>query len=76
LLEAQSGAPRGELGAGLKGQWAHRAAVHQATGMVAVQLGVGLAEAIARLRARAFGSERSVYDVAIDVVERRIRFQE
>jgi hypothetical protein len=75
LVEAQAAAPVGELGAGLKGAWAHRAAVHQATGMVAAQLGVGLAEALARIRARAFGSERSVYDVAFDVIEKRMRFQ-
>jgi len=38
--------------------------------------GVNLAEALARLRARAFGEGRSIYDVAFDIVERRIRFEE
>jgi ANTAR domain-containing protein len=76
VLEEQAGAAPDELGAGLRGEWAHRAVVHQATGMVAAQLGIGQAEAVARLRAHAFGSDRSVYDVAFGVVERRIRFQE
>ena len=51
-----------------------RAVVHQATGMVSVQLGVGLAVALVRLRAHAFGTDRSVLEVASDVVVRRLRF--
>ena len=66
----------GELGPGLGGGWTHRAVVHQAAGMIAAQLGVGLVEAIARLRARAFGTDSSIYDLSFDVVERRLRFEE
>lgn len=54
----------------------YRAEVHQATGMVSVQLGVGLAEALARLRAFAFGRDLLLADVAADVVARRLRFTE
>jgi len=54
--------------------WSHRAVVHQATGMVAAQLDVALADALAGLRARAFALDRSIYDVATDVVARRLRF--
>lgn len=43
-----------------------------ATGMLAAQLQIGLDEAFARLRAHAFSSERSVVDVARDVLARRI----
>jgi hypothetical protein len=75
LLEAQSGADPGTLGPGLAGGWTNRALVHQATGMVGAQLEVDLAEAIARIRARAFGTGQSVYDLAVDVVERRLRFE-
>lgn len=53
----------------------HHAAVHQATGMVSVQLDVGMDEAFVRLRARAFTESRPLTDVARDVVSRRIRFQ-
>ena len=48
--------------------------VHQATGMVQVQLGVSTNEAFVRLRARAFATDRSLVDLAGDVVDRRIRF--
>lgn len=48
--------------------------VHQATGMVSVQAGVGLAEALVLLRANAFAAERSILEVAADVVAREIRF--
>jgi hypothetical protein len=53
-----------------------RAVVHQATGMVAVQLAVPLADAVARLRAYAYAQDRPVDEVARDVVERRLRFDE
>jgi hypothetical protein len=54
----------------------HRAEVHQATGMVLAQLGVGAVEALARLRAHAFVEQRLLVDVARDVVARRLRFTE
>jgi hypothetical protein len=50
-----------------------RIVVHQATGMIAVQLDATPADALARLRATAFQSGRSIYDIAQDVVERRVR---
>jgi hypothetical protein len=51
----------------------HQAVVHQATGMVGVQLEVSMVLALAVLRARAFGDGRPVGDVAEDVVARRLR---
>ncbi|MQA78416.1 MAG: hypothetical protein GEV10_08050 [Streptosporangiales bacterium] len=50
------------------------AEVHQATGMMSVQLGVGAIDALARLRAYAYVNDRRVADVAGDVVDRRLRF--
>ena len=50
-----------------------RIVVHQATGMIAAQLDATPADALARLRATAFQSGRSIYDIAQDVVERRVR---
>jgi hypothetical protein len=44
--------------------------------MISMQLGAGLAEALARLRARAYAQDRSVAQVADDVVARRVRFEE
>ncbi len=48
--------------------------VHQATGMVQVQLDISIEHAFLMLRARAFAAERPLIDVAIDVVDRRLRF--
>ncbi|UWZ39662.1 GAF and ANTAR domain-containing protein [Dactylosporangium roseum] len=48
--------------------------VHQATGMVSVQLGLSAALALIRIRAYAYAHERRLRDVARDVVARRLRF--
>jgi hypothetical protein len=53
-----------------------RTVIHQATGMIAAQLDDTIANALARLRAAAFASGRPMYDIAKDVVERRVRFDE
>jgi hypothetical protein len=53
---------------------AHQTQVHQATGMILVQLGVNAEAAFARLRAHAYAEGRRLGDVARDVVERRLRF--
>jgi hypothetical protein len=51
--------------------WAHPAVVHHAVGMVSAQLGVGVDEALLRLRARAFALAQPVEALARDVIERR-----
>jgi len=53
-----------------------RIVVYQATGMIAAQLNETTSNALARLRAAAFASGRPMYDIAQDVVERRVRFDE
>ncbi len=63
-LEAQ---PDGEL---------HRAVVHQATGMLSVQLALPLGEALLRLRAHAYSHDRSIIETAEDVVARRLRLDD
>jgi hypothetical protein len=65
--------PDGEPTA-LTGPIDSRAEVHQATGMITVQLGISLTEALLRLRAHAYDSGQSVTDVAADVVGRRLHF--
>src|ERR1700761_5753690 len=52
------------------------AQVYQATGMVSVQRGVGLEQALALLRAYAFTHERALGEVAAAVVERRLRLDD
>lgn len=53
----------------------YRAAVHQAAGMISVQAGVSVAEALIRLRAHAFRHGRPLNEVADDVVARRVHFR-
>jgi GAF domain/ANTAR domain len=53
-----------------------RIVIHQATGMIAAQLNETTSNALARLRAAAFASGRPMHDIAQDVAERRIRFDE
>lgn len=50
-----------------------RSVVHQAAGMVSVQLDVTVEDAHAALRARAFADERSLADLSADVVTRKQR---
>ena len=50
------------------------AQIHQITGMVLAQLGVSATDALARMWAYAFAEQRSLSDVAHDVVCRRLRF--
>ena len=52
----------------------YRAEIDQATGMISVQLSVKIDEAFVRLRAYAYARDRSLTDVARDVVARRLRF--
>jgi len=52
----------------------NQAVVHQATGMILVQLGVSAEAAFARLRAYAYARNRPLGEVARDVVDRRLRF--
>ncbi len=52
----------------------HRAEIHQATGMVLMQLGVGADEALARMRGYAFVRGSLLIDVAREVVARELIF--
>lgn len=56
---------------GMAGGAYSRHEMHQASGMVAAQLSIGLDDALLVLRGRAFSSGRSVGEVAADVVARR-----
>lgn len=51
-----------------------RREIHQATGMVLVQINSDATEALLVMRAHAFSHDRSLRDVASDVVDRRLVF--
>jgi len=66
-----------EVGVGTESAeaWAYPAVVHNATGMVAEQLGITVDDALLRIRAVGFVIGRDVGDIARDVVERRLRIE-
>jgi hypothetical protein len=74
LLDAASGISGSPAYRPLAGMSDRRAVVYQATGMISVQLGVSLEEALSRLRAHAFAASAALGDVAAEVVSRRLRF--
>jgi hypothetical protein len=52
-----------------------RAGIHLAAGIIAVQLDIPAGEGLDRLRAYSYGHQRSVTDVAADVIDRRLSFE-
>ena len=74
VLALQAEAPPGALAPELETLSGARAEVHQAAGMVSVQLSVTVAEALVRLRARAWVDGRPLGELAADIVARRVRF--
>jgi hypothetical protein len=74
VLVMQGNEPSDELAYELRAGADFHYVVHQASGMVAAQLGVSVREALVRLRAYAFGNDRSLTDVAKEVVDRKLRF--
>ncbi len=76
ILAMQGDAVLGTIAAELEVGTNFHFVVHQAAGMVSVQLGVSVEEALVRLRAFAFGSDRAITDVARDIVERRLRLDD
>ena len=72
ILELQAGAPPEALAAELDTAENLRAVVHQASGMLSVQLEISIADALIRLRAHSYAEKLLVNDVARDVVARRL----
>ncbi|MGZ8724343.1 MAG: GAF and ANTAR domain-containing protein [Aeromicrobium sp.] len=73
VLSLQDAAPSGTLAADLEVAVAYRAEIHQASGIVAIQLHIPVAEALLRIRAHAFAESRPAGEVARDIVARRLR---
>jgi hypothetical protein len=74
VLTIQAQAPPGTLAGELGRVTERRDIVHQAVGMVAVQLGVSVGEALIRLRAYAFAKDCQLAELAQDVIDRHVRF--
>jgi hypothetical protein len=73
VLDVQVNAPAGSLAEELERDGDFHYVVHNAAGVVSVQLGVSITEALIRLRAYAFSNDRLLRDVAEDVIARRLR---
>jgi hypothetical protein len=72
VLELQAGAPAGALASELDTAENLRVVVYQAAGMLSVQLGVPVGDALIRLRAYTYANQRRVNDVARDIVASRL----
>jgi GAF domain len=73
ILDRQANAPAGSVAQELEEDAEFNLVVHNAAGAVSVQLGISITEALIRLRAYAFGHDRSLRDVANDVMARKLR---
>ncbi|MHB1555699.1 MAG: GAF and ANTAR domain-containing protein [Acidimicrobiales bacterium] len=74
ILSLQADAPPGGLAVELEAGADFHFVVHQAAGMVSIQLDISVTEALLRLRAHAFATETPLAEVAQDVVDRQLRF--
>jgi len=75
ILSLQSRADPGQLAIDLEIGARLRSVVHQASGMLAVQLEIPVADALARLRAYAYAEDRPIKDVARAIVGRELRLE-
>jgi hypothetical protein len=73
VLDTQAGAPSGMVAEQLEARADFHFAVHNAAGIVSVQEGISVTEALIRLRAFSYGNDRLLADVAQDVITRRLR---
>jgi len=73
VLDTQAGAPSGVVAEQLEAGAEFHFAVHNAAGIVSVQEGISVTEALIRLRAFAYSHDRLLADVAQDVIARKLR---
>jgi hypothetical protein len=76
MISIQSRSRQQALTGELSDANAHRTEVHQASGMAAIQLNVGVDEALSRIRAHAFATEQSVGAVARSIVSHTLRLND
>ncbi|MDO8731290.1 MAG: GAF and ANTAR domain-containing protein [Actinomycetota bacterium] len=72
LLDGQEEAGSGSIPLGFDGALDSQFAIHQAQGMVMVQLGVNLSESMSRMRAHAYANDLALGQVARNVVGRTL----
>ncbi len=73
LLSEEGGEPGRPLHPGLESVLDYRAEIYQAQGLVSVDLGVSLSEAMARMRAWAFAHQQTVAELAASIMAGEVR---
>ncbi len=73
VLDIQANTAPGSVAAPFAVSLDHRAVVHQASGMVSVQLGVPVTDALARIRAYSYAEGQPINDVGRAIVHRVLR---
>lgn len=73
VLSLHDEAPAGTLAPGLDEAVQYRAEIYQASGMIAIQLSIPVADALLRIRAHAFAHGETVAETAALIVSRRLR---
>ena len=68
LLDGDSSLELGQVHPGLETALGHHAEIYQAQGVVMVDLGVNLGEALVRMRAHAYSNERTLAELAHDIM--------
>ena len=68
----QAGRPQDELDQVFTEDLSNSSEIHQASGVVSVQLGITVGAALAVLRAHAFAESSSLHEVATQVIQRRL----
>jgi AmiR/NasT family two-component response regulator len=68
MLDGDLTTADGDLEPGLSTALDYRAEIHQAQGMVIVDLDAGASEALARMRAHAFAHNRPLIDLSRDII--------
>jgi hypothetical protein len=74
IVSWQADAPAGTLAWQLEKSGNYSVVVHQAVGRVSVQADVKVDDAMAMLRAHAFAGDRTIVEVATDVLQGRLHF--
>lgn len=69
VIEDDKTADLGEAGRGLYEAFDHRPEIHQAQGMVMVDLAVPLTQALLRMRARAFGTGTTLLELSRRIID-------
>ncbi len=75
VLDTQAGAPADAVATELEAGADFHFSVHNAAGIVSVQEGISVSEALIRLRAYAFSNDVLLADVARDVIARTLRLR-